>query len=44
MKTKTAICWNHLNTDAEKMGIVILARNIAGEGDVEDQLEVKANP
>ena len=33
-----------VKTEAEKMGIVMLARNIAGEGNVEDQLEVKANP
>ena len=31
-----------VKTDAEKMGIVTIAKNVAGEGNVEDQLEVKA--
>ena len=33
-----------VKTNAEKMGIVTIAKNMAGEGNVEDQLEVKANP
>jgi len=33
-----------VKTDAEKTGITTLAKVIAGEGNVEDQLEVKANP
>ena len=32
-----------VQSDAEKMGIVAIARNVAGEGNVDDQLEVKAN-
>ena len=31
-------------TDAEKMGIVTIAKGVAGEGNVDDQLEVKAKP
>ena len=31
-------------SDAEKMGIVTIAKGIAGEGNVDDQLEVKAKP
>jgi osmotically-inducible protein OsmY len=33
-----------VKTDAEKTGIVMLAKTVAGEGNVEDQLEVKTNP
>jgi len=33
-----------VNSDAEKSGIEALARNIAGEGNVDNQLEVKSNP
>ncbi len=33
-----------VKTDAEKTGIVAIAKNVAGDGNVEDQLEVKANP
>jgi len=33
-----------VKTDAEKMGIVTIAKSVAGEGNVVDQLEVKANP
>jgi osmotically-inducible protein OsmY len=33
-----------VKTEAEKSGIVTLAKGIAGDGNVEDQLEVKANP
>jgi hyperosmotically inducible protein len=33
-----------VKTDAEKTGIVTIAKSVAGEGNVEDQLEVKANP
>ena len=33
-----------VKTDAEKIGIVTIAKSVAGEGNVEDQLEVKANP
>ena len=33
-----------VKSDAEKTGIVSLATKIAGQGNVEDQLEVKANP
>jgi osmotically-inducible protein OsmY len=33
-----------VKTDAEKIGIVALARQMAGEGNVDDQLEIKANP
>jgi len=33
-----------VKTEAEKMGIVTMAKSVAGEGNVEDQLEVKANP
>ena len=31
-------------TEAEKTGIVTIAKGIAGEGNVDDQLEVKAKP
>jgi hyperosmotically inducible protein len=33
-----------VNTDTEKAGIVSVAKKIAGEDNVDDQLEVKANP
>ena len=33
-----------VKSEAEKMGIAAIAKNVAGEGNVEDQLEVKANP
>ena len=33
-----------VNTAAEKTGIAALAKSIAGEGNVDDQLEVKSNP
>ncbi|MDQ6630768.1 MAG: BON domain-containing protein [Verrucomicrobiota bacterium] len=33
-----------VKTEAEKTGIVNIAKTVAGEGNVEDQLEVKANP
>ena len=33
-----------VNTEAEKTGIVALAKTVAGDGKVEDQLEVKTNP
>jgi hyperosmotically inducible protein len=33
-----------VNTEAEKTSIASLAKSIAGEGNVEDELEVKANP
>lgn len=33
-----------VNSDSEKSGIAALARNIVGEGNVDDQLEVKSNP
>lgn len=33
-----------VKTDAEKAGIVTIARSVAGEANVDDQLEVKANP
>jgi hyperosmotically inducible protein len=33
-----------VKSESEKMGIVALAKSIAGEGNLEDQLEVKANP
>jgi len=33
-----------VKTDAEKSGIVTIAKSVAGEGNVDDQLEVKANP
>jgi osmotically-inducible protein OsmY len=33
-----------VKTEAEKMGIVTIAKSVAGESNVEDQLEVKANP
>jgi hyperosmotically inducible protein len=33
-----------VKTDAEKSGIVMIAKGVAGEGNVEDQLEVEANP
>jgi hyperosmotically inducible protein len=33
-----------VKTEAEKTGIVTLAKSMAGEDNVEDQLEVKANP
>jgi len=33
-----------VKSEAEKSGIVTLAKGIAGDGNVEDQLEVKANP
>jgi osmotically-inducible protein OsmY len=32
-----------VKTEAEKMGIVTVAKTVAGEGNVDDQLEVKAN-
>jgi hypothetical protein len=31
-------------TAEEKAGIVTIAKNVAGEGNVEDQLEVEAKP
>ena len=33
-----------VKTDAEKIGIVTIAKSVAGDANVEDQLEVKANP
>jgi hyperosmotically inducible protein len=33
-----------VKTDAEKAGIVTAAKSVAGDANVEDQLEVKANP
>ena len=33
-----------VKSEAENTGIVTIARNVAGEGNVDDQLEVKANP
>jgi HSP20 family molecular chaperone IbpA len=33
-----------VKTEAEKSGIVMIAKGVAGEGNVEDQLEVEANP
>jgi len=33
-----------VKTEAEKTGIATIAKNVAGEGNVDDQLEVKANP
>ncbi len=33
-----------VKTDAEKTGIIAIAKNVAGDGNVEDQLEVKTNP
>jgi hyperosmotically inducible periplasmic protein len=33
-----------VKTDAEKAGIVTLAKSVAGDVNVDDQLEVKANP
>jgi hyperosmotically inducible protein len=33
-----------VNTDTEKSGIVSVAKKVAGQDNVEDQLEVKANP
>jgi osmotically-inducible protein OsmY len=33
-----------VQTEAEKAGIVRLAKSVAGEASVDDQLEVKANP
>jgi hyperosmotically inducible periplasmic protein len=33
-----------VNSDSEKSGIEALAKNIAGDGNVDDQLEVKSNP
>jgi hyperosmotically inducible protein len=33
-----------VNSDAEKTGIESLAKNIVGEGNIDDQLEVKMNP
>jgi len=33
-----------VKTDAEKLAIVALAKAVAGEANVDDQLEVKANP
>ena len=33
-----------VRTEAEKTGIVSLAKTVAGEGNVDDQLEVKASP
>ncbi len=33
-----------VKTDAEKSGIVAITKNVAGVTDVDDQLEVKANP
>ena len=33
-----------VNTAAEKMAIAAMAKNVAGEGNVDDQLEVKPNP
>ena len=33
-----------VKTDAEKSGIESIAKNVAGDANVDDQLEVKANP
>ena len=33
-----------VKSQSEKVGIVALAKSIAGEGNLEDQLEVKTNP
>ncbi|MEY2411208.1 MAG: hyperosmotically inducible periplasmic protein [Verrucomicrobiota bacterium] len=33
-----------VKTDAEKTGIVAIAKGIAGDANVDDQLDVKANP
>ena len=33
-----------VNSDSEKSGLESLAKNIAGDGNVDDQLEVKLNP
>jgi hyperosmotically inducible protein len=33
-----------VNSEAEKSGLLALAQNIAGEGNVDDQLEIKLNP
>jgi hyperosmotically inducible periplasmic protein len=33
-----------VNSDSEKSGIDALAKNIAGDGNVDDQLEVKSHP
>jgi hyperosmotically inducible periplasmic protein len=33
-----------VNSDSEKSGIEALAKNIAGDGNVDDQIEVKSNP
>lgn len=33
-----------VKTDAEKAGIITLAKSVAGDANVDDQLEVKANP
>ncbi len=33
-----------VNSDGEKSGIEALAKNIAGDGNVDNQLEVKSNP
>ena len=33
-----------VNTAAEKTGIAAIAKTVAGEGNVDDQLEVKTNP
>lgn len=33
-----------VNTDTEKTGIADIAKNIAGAGNVENQLEIKTNP
>ena len=33
-----------VRTDVEKMGIVTITKSVAGDGNVEDQLEIKANP
>jgi osmotically-inducible protein OsmY len=32
-----------VNSEAEKSGVLALARNIAGDGNVDDQLEIKSN-
>jgi len=33
-----------VNSEAEKTSIVTIAKTVAGDGNVDDQLEVKANP
>src|SRR6185295_10176636 len=33
-----------VKTEAEKSGIVTIAKNVAGDANVDDQLEVKAKP